>query len=239
MGHGRQLWISSLGPALAITLQSGYQLSLGNMQGCANFQSSQRLRQLFCLLLPTEYFYNDIPNVRLTLTDYWSPACYIMPKMPKGHIYAKREKTGVIDQQCLSLGGDGGRWCLSHQTFKYMLWLEQHYGLGTMKIIIHLPKETDTTFQLTQKLSVFPSQQSASGSQSGLDPRCPKYQASTRKTLRWGNTGEQQAKVCTDLQEKMLGKSSPGLQFAILYAHVWDAGRNKACGKATGCPRRS
>lgn len=37
----------------------------------------------------------------------------------------------------------------------------------------------------------------------------------------------------------MLSKSSPGLQFAILYAYVWDAGRNKACGKGMGCPRRS
>lgn len=37
----------------------------------------------------------------------------------------------------------------------------------------------------------------------------------------------------------MLTKSSPGLRFAILYAYVWDAGRNKACGKGMGCPLRS
>lgn len=37
----------------------------------------------------------------------------------------------------------------------------------------------------------------------------------------------------------MLRKSSPGLQFAILYAYVWDAGRKGACGKGTGCPLRS
>lgn len=34
-------------------------------------------------------------------------------------------------------------------------------------------------------------------------------------------------------------RKSPRLQFAILYACVWDAGRNGACGKGTGCPLRS